>query len=133
MMEGSGSIPLTKGSVQIQEAKKQMDPTDPDPQQTVPLKNSLFYLAHPGAELVPPGEGEAKAHPVLLNEGLQPLPGPASLVQYHLACAGERNRVYNKIKLKSTSNMHSSFQCCESGSGSTWIRIHLAVLDPDPY
>jgi len=24
-------------------------------------------------------------------------------------------------------------QCCGSGSGSTWIRILLAVLDPDPY
>jgi hypothetical protein len=23
--------------------------------------------------------------------------------------------------------------CCGSGSGSTWNRIHLAALDPDPY
>jgi hypothetical protein len=31
--------------------------------------------------------------------------------------------------------MHNPNQCCGSGSGSTWIRIHLAVLntDPDPY
>jgi hypothetical protein len=60
-----------------------------------------FYLAHPGAELMPPGEGEAEAHPVLLDERLQPLPGPAPLIQYHLTCPGKRRKVNNKIKLKS--------------------------------
>jgi hypothetical protein len=26
---------------------------------------------------------------------------------------------------------HHSYTC--RGSGSTWVRIHLAILDPDPY
>ncbi len=69
-----------------------------NPKNKTVLKLHMFYLAHPGAELMPPGEGEAEAHPVLLDEGLQPLPGPAPLIQYHLTCAGER--VHKKIKLK---------------------------------
>jgi hypothetical protein len=71
---------------------------DPDPHQNVMDPQHMFYLAHPGAELVAPGERESEAHPVLLDEGLQPLPGPAPLIKYHLTCAGER--VHNKIKLK---------------------------------
>ncbi len=81
-----------------------------------------------------PGEGKAEAHPVLLDERLQTLPGPASLIQHHLTCAGERRRVYNQIHLlPGASNIHISIQCCGSGSESTCTRIHLAVLDPDPY
>ncbi len=120
-------------------------------QQGAPSPRGLIATARPSRSTSPAATATAADSTTAVCGGAPPSAGAASwrageaahLWQYwqalllvprhHRTVPQQAHVTYccwsNYVSLRS----QIRYLCCGSGSGSTWIRIHLAVLDPDPY